>query len=86
MLFQTLDLCGAHWCKNPFLLLFFMKGLFNICPTQPHYSYTWDVSKVLSYLETVSIGLVVNGTPNIETDLNSIDRCNKSLSNDRYQP
>ena len=27
-----------------------MKGLFHINPPKPHYSCTWDVSKVLSYI------------------------------------
>ena len=32
----------------------FMKGIFNIRPPIPRYSSVWDVSKVLSYLKTLS--------------------------------
>lgn len=30
-----------------------MKGLFNLRPPMPRYSFTWDVSKVLDYLSTL---------------------------------
>ena len=32
----------------------FMSGVFNLRPTKPKYRETWDVSKVLSFLKTLS--------------------------------
>ena len=32
----------------------FMKGVFNLRPTQPRYTETWDVGKVLMYLKSLS--------------------------------
>ena len=29
-----------------------MKGVFNLRPTQPHYSVTWDVNRVLEFLQS----------------------------------
>ena len=40
---------GAH----P-LVIRFMKGVFNLKPTKSRYSSTWDVSKVLVYLQKLS--------------------------------
>lgn len=40
---------GAH----P-LVIRYMKGVFNLRPTQPRYSQTWDVSTVLVYLKKLS--------------------------------
>ena len=41
--------CGDH----P-LLKRFMRGAFHLRPSTPRYSYTWEVDKVLNYLETLS--------------------------------
>ena len=38
---------GEHW-----LVQRFMKGIFHLRPPQPRYNKTWDVSKVLFYLES----------------------------------
>lgn len=40
---------GAH----P-LVVKFMTGVFNLCPPKSKYNETWDVSKVLCYLKTLS--------------------------------
>ena len=32
----------------------FLTGVYNLQPTRPKYVETWDVSKVLSYLKTLS--------------------------------
>ena len=50
MLLQTLIFFDNKWCKNPFLLSKFMKGLYNLNPPAPKYSFTWNVSKVLNFL------------------------------------
>ena len=42
-------IAGAH----P-LVIRFMKGVFNLRPTQSRYLQTWDVSLVLSYLRRLS--------------------------------
>jgi hypothetical protein len=42
-------LVGAH----P-LVVRFLTGVYNLRPTRPKYVETWDVSKVLSYLKTLS--------------------------------
>lgn len=36
------------------LVIRFMKGVYNKRPSLPRYSVTWDVSKVLNYLRTLS--------------------------------
>ena len=43
---------GEHW-----LMFRFMKRIFHLRPQQPRYTKTWNVDKVLSYLE----GLESNG-------------------------
>ena len=53
MLLQTPIFFYNKWCNNPFLLSKFMKGLYNLNPPAPKYSFTWDVSKVLNYLSSL---------------------------------
>ena len=36
------------------LVVRFMKGVFNLRPTKPRFTKTWDVDKVLKYLRTLS--------------------------------
>ena len=53
MLLQTLTFFDNPWCKNSTLISRFMKGLFNVIPPKPRYQFTWDVSKVLTFLYTL---------------------------------
>lgn len=53
MLLQTLKLLGNSWCDNPLFISRFMKGVFNRIPPRPKYKFTWDVSKVLTFLRTL---------------------------------
>jgi hypothetical protein len=50
---QTLSLLGNKWCSDPFLVKKFMKGVFNVNPPKPRYRFTWDVSIVLKFLQTL---------------------------------
>lgn len=50
---QTLEICGnSSLCDNP-VLSRFMKGIFVAKPPKPKYTCTWDVSKVLKFLNTL---------------------------------
>lgn len=53
MLVQTLPLLGVKWDMSSTLLSRLMKGFFNSKPPKPRYLFTWDVSKVLSFLKTL---------------------------------
>ena len=44
---------GGHTVGTNPLVKRYMKGVFNLRPTKPRYSYTWDVSVVLQYLDTL---------------------------------
>ena len=44
---------GGHTVGTHPLVKRYMKGVFNLRPTKPRYSYTWDVSVVLQYLDTL---------------------------------
>ena len=53
MLLQTLQFFDNEWCSNACLISRFMKGLFHVIPPKPRYQFTWDVSKVLTFLSTL---------------------------------
>ena len=53
MLLQTLQFFDNEWCSNACLISRFMKGLFHVIPLKPRYQFTWDVSKVLTFLSTL---------------------------------
>ena len=48
---QTLASFGNTQFLNSSMIIRFMKGVFNLRPPLPRYKFTWDVSKVLNYLE-----------------------------------
>lgn len=50
---QTLASIGCNTVINSNLISRFMKGIFNARPPLPKYSITWDVGKVVRYLETL---------------------------------
>ena len=43
---------GVTVGKSPFIKRF-MKGVFQLRPTLPHYNFIWDVKIVLDYLELI---------------------------------
>lgn len=50
---QTLSILNEKWNGNSPVLSKFMKGLFNLNPPLPRYSFTWDDTKVLMFLKTL---------------------------------
>lgn len=50
---QTLTLLGNLSFENNSYIQRFLKGVFNLRPPRPRYLFTWDVGKVLSYLESL---------------------------------
>lgn len=50
---QTLASCGNTQFIENSIVVRFMKGVFNIRPPLPRYQFTWDVSKVLKFLQTL---------------------------------
>ena len=47
-------ICDGFAAGSLPLVIRLMKGTYNIRPPQSHYSETWDVSLVLTYLKTLS--------------------------------
>ena len=51
-----------------------MKGVYNIRPLQPKYTYTWDVNKVFKFLITLGENKIIKfndlaeKTSNVTTD------------------
>ena len=50
---QTLASMGCNTVTNSSLIPRFMKGIFNLRPPLPKYSFTWDVGKVIKYVSTL---------------------------------
>lgn len=50
---QTLGLFNKSWRENLYLVSKFMKGVYNLKPPLPRYTFTWDISVVLNYLSTL---------------------------------
>lgn len=50
---QTLASMGNHLVNDSELIPRFMKGLFNLRPPLPKYTFTWEVEKVLNYLSSL---------------------------------
>ena len=48
------ELEDGHSVGHHPMIIRFMTGVFNLRPTKPKYTDTWDVSKVLCYLKTLS--------------------------------
>lgn len=46
--------CEGHLVGSHPLVIRYLRGVFNLRPTQPRYTHTWDVSKVLVYLRKLS--------------------------------
>lgn len=53
MLTQTLPFFGNTWCESCKLISRFMKGVFINKPHVPRYCFTWDVSVVIKFLESL---------------------------------
>lgn len=53
VLLQTLPFFGNSWCSDSKLIIRFMKSVSIHKPARPKYIMTWDVSVVLSYLQTL---------------------------------
>ena len=70
MLLQTLQFFDNEWCSNACLISRFRKGLFHIVPPKPRYQFTWDVSKVLTFLSTfISIRQIIH--EDVDSEINS---------------
>ena len=50
---QTLALIGNKTFLNNSLIVRCMKGIFNLRPPVPRYTFTWDVKKVLTFLSSL---------------------------------
>ena len=50
---QTLASIGFGNLTNSALIARFMKGIFNLRPPLPRYTFTWDVGKVINFLSTL---------------------------------
>ena len=48
---SILQLPGLERIGEHNLVSWFMKGVFNLKPPQPHYSKMWDIKKVLLYFK-----------------------------------